>query len=428
MVQGLRSASVGAKPRSTGPRAPHLLQLEYNKSDKGFNPSSIAFLFLNFYKIPQIVDSKNIVMIYDKIIYFTREGRGIMKQKTGYFLLVALLTLVLIGCGNNSDRKDNGTSTQSTENIQKNEQESEVSSEIIISTETESEIETQADSKNELLSSEKDEEVTGENSESGINTEETEKEESSETENVFEEEQMQKLIEYNKAVDLINSLTGDYTNEQFEIMETAYNILVNLGDYKDAPEILSHFTEFTKQFNSNNDTYSILNNKNQVVFEAQTRMDLDNKFFTYYFYVLNEKGLLSKTERTEYLVSGKENSSYYIYEYNDSNELVAEYRYGQGDSLMQTINYTDYVYNSMGLIVNKKEMFNGVERKYTYVYNAQGNLTEGIVEQSNMGTAYYSYDANGRLVSEKFESVNNPEWNNTTVYTYELCHLYKISE
>lgn len=242
------------------------------------------------------------------------------------------------------------------------------------------------------------------------------------------EEQMQKLIDYNKAMDLLNNLTGDYTDEQFETMENAYNILVKLGNYKDVPEVLSHFKEFTKRYSSNNNTYVILNNKNQIIFEPQTSSHLNNILFRHYLYVFNDKGLLIKTELTDYLGNGEEYSNYYTYEYNDANELVVERRYGQGDALMQTINYADYVYNSMGLITNKTEKFNGIEIKYTYVYNSQGKLTEEIVEHSNLGNTYYyySYDANENLVSVRFESSNNPEWNNTTVYTNEPCYLYNI--
>lgn len=236
-------------------------------------------------------------------------------------------------------------------------------------------------------------------------------------------------------MDLLNNhLTGKYSDEEFGIMEKAYNLLIGLGDYKDVPEILANFTELTKRINNHDGSYVLLNNRNQVVFDKVP--SIDGAFFSQYLYRYDDNGVLIKVELLLALYQGKIGKNYHIYEYNNSGELSVVRRYNNMDEVVKTTYCTDYVYDTQGHIINKSETHtshyqdtsNIKEKKYTYIYNSQGKLTEEIMKETNSHTIYYFYDSDGRLISEKYESIDNPEWNNTTTYTYELCHLYKISQ
>ena len=123
-----------------------------------------------------------------------------------------------------------------------------------------------------------------------------------------------------------------------------------------------------------------------------------------------------------------------IYEYNEKNELAVIHRYNNVDEKFNTSKFSDYTYDSQGRIISKLETCIGnsdavsTVTEYTYGYNSQGVLIKEIVKQNNAHIIYYYYDSQGQLISEKYESVENPEWNNTATYTNELCHLYKIQQ
>lgn len=315
-----------------------------------------------------------------------------MKQKVGYFLMVALLTLVLIGCGNSSDKKEDDTTIPSTDNTQKNEQ---------------------------------------------------------------AEEQMQKLIDYNKAIDILDSLTGKLTLEQFEMMETAYNILKDMGDYKNVPELLQKFDVYNCVLI--NDSGVSVHDMNGVVICTIDDWPYD-EHFALYTYSYNDKGQIIRKDVTiTYLKFDGVYNPYYTYEYDSNGNLITEFYSGYGDILSSTSKYT---YSDDGKLISKTVEYEDSISTYIYEYNQYGNLMKetnsAIMKETNSPTGQslshtyiydenqiliekdyesirglyierYTYDSQGRLIENEGAYSDDKTNKSTITYEYKQYHLYDIT-
>lgn len=235
------------------------------------------------------------------------------------------------------------------------------------------------------------------------------------------EEQMQKLIDYNKAMDLLNSLTGEISVEQFEIMENAYSILEKLGDYKDVQDILSQFNEYTfKMF----DNYLIVYDDKNVA-KSTIR---GNEYYSISSYTYNDNGQIIRKDIKQVWLRGAENNYYYTYEYDSNGNLIKEYYSGYdegGTSPSRTYCYSNYTFDNNGNIIEKTEECDGKIIEYSYVYDNNENVIEEYKKTSTYtGVYHYTYDEQGRVITAEYSS-GDPHYDQTTTYEYKQYHLYK---
>lgn len=268
------------------------------------------------------------------------------------------------------------------------------------------------------------------------------------------EEQMQKLIDYNKAMDLLNSLTGELSVEQFEIMESAYSILEKLGDYKDVPEILAKFEKHSCKADENN----------VWVYDTQEtlRIFISNGYSSYYSlysYIYNDKEQIIRrnTKRIEPNANSREANYYNTYEYDSMGNITKDYYSGcdiWADSPSGSPSTYEYIYtyDELGNIINKTENRDGRIYKYGYTYDDKGYVIKETIEYDNGNTydTFYIYDENGKMIEEQMESYSgiritrytydeqgrviseehisdDPRYNSISTYSYKQYHLYNIT-
>ena len=146
-----------------------------------------------------------------------------------------------------------------------------------------------------------------------------------------------------------NNTKEEHYNTALKLIENAeyseaYEILKNLGDYKDAKEKLSKF-----KFIPTNAT--IIKKQNGVVIDGYT-----NGYNISY----NKYNLPQRVEEYEYLVG-----------------------YGEGD--FERTYTSEYIYNTDGKIINKiHKASDGDKDMYDYTYDARGNLIEEVHTDSDM--------------------------------------------
>lgn len=254
-----------------------------------------------------------------------------------------------------------------------------------------------------------------------------------------EEEQMQKLIDYNKALDLLADIDVYFTLDQVDAMDKAYQLLINLGDYKDASKILSCFTMHTLKVNNNLDWKYISNQNgdlvayftNSAIYCTNTydnngnliRVDYtDPKHKTephYRIYEYNDAGQLMRHE----YITGQHIIYCWTYEYNTSvNETIEYYKYNEVLQRTTTITYAD------GVVVKEYMNFGDSHQEATYTYDEKGQVIEKTSYASSNGSLYtytYAYDESGNVIRESLvREIGDETSYSETTYTYSTVYIY----
>lgn len=258
-----------------------------------------------------------------------------------------------------------------------------------------------------------------------------------------EEEKMQKLIDYNKALDLLENIDIYCTLEQIDDMSKAYNLLVALGNYKDAPDILARFTECS---------LIITNHPTGQVWKQIYNMQGDSvvSFTDAPKYFINKYDDHGRLVYAECFDSAGKLIYYRTQEYNEAGQIVRQELVRDGNSTAyefdikenETIRY--YVVNGerqnamtityeSGVVVRE---YSGDDTNYvdtTYTYNEDGLLIEKISFFSRTGGANrytYEYDEDGNLIVEKKYSIyeNGETTCSETTYTYSTVYIYTPSQ
>lgn len=257
-----------------------------------------------------------------------------------------------------------------------------------------------------------------------------------------EDEKMQKLIDYNKALDLLDSLNTYFSCNQLETMSEAYALLVSLGDYKDVPQLLSRFTECTYKKDTK-DLYTIYDN--QGVYLAKSSGEWEYRCVN----TFDDKGRLVRVDNINEL-----NSYYQTYEYDDAGQLIREnivyeyqstcytYEYDADGNLItqhrsyQNINsgtsenttHFTYTFDEAGRIIKEREENNGQYMEYTYTYDENGMLIGKDSYASSNGSLFrytYEYDQNGNMITIKLAAERDGKITySETTYSYTTIYFY----
>lgn len=217
--------------------------------------------------------------------------------------------------------------------------------------------------------------------------------------------------EYAKAVKLIKQ--GKY-NE-------AYELLLTVGDYKDAQELLDQFyyvpTSISIQYKAPGSeteskiSYIFTYNEENLPVQMQY-CGADGETKNEYFYDGN--GHL-----TEYVYTCSEYSLTAHYAYDENGYLIRE---TAGHNLKGEL-YYEYSYDKNGNVIEKVEFIaneDGAQRQgsYRFTYSSDGKLIkEEQAQGGNLLTTEYTYDTDGKL-THKTKTNNGGQ--SITYYTYDL--------
>ena len=217
--------------------------------------------------------------------------------------------------------------------------------------------------------------------------------------------------EYKEALKLIDS--GDYA--------AAQEILTELGDYKDAKDLLCNFR------------YVLMTKEINTKYPNGMSSEGPGTIMTY-----NEDGLLSVW------ISGDEKYEYF---YDENKKLIKEthttqegtwpcneYVYDEKGNLVKETNYagknplysSEYTYDDRGNMIRKVELYNRMmdmpymEMRYTQdcTYDENDRLIADVTTWSNGSKDYvnYIYDQNGQLIRKERPTDSGAEI--LTEYTY----------
>ena len=250
---------------------------------------------------------------------------------------------------------------------------------------------------------------------------------------------MQKLIDYNKALDLLTDIDVYFTFDQVEAMDKAYQLLINLGDYKDVSKILSCFTMHTLKVNNNLDWKYISNQSGDLVayftnsaiyctntYDSNGNLirvdysDLKHKTEPHYrIYEYNDAGQLMRHE----YINGERNIYCWTYEYTtDGNETIEYYKYNGVLQRTTTITYAD------GSAVKEYRDFGDSYQETTYTYDENGVKTGEITFLSSnqaVSRCTYEYDNNGNVIAERVTTEQGGKTHDSeTTYTYSTVYIY----
>ena len=227
-----------------------------------------------------------------------------------------------------------------------------------------------------------------------------------------------KATTYKKALDLIAA--GDY--------EAAYELLEQLGDYKDAKEYLERFryvpVSTIVKGNSNDAVANIeiiydqngLPDKGIEVWGEEEEIDLD--------FVFDENGRLIRLKDGTLWgnVDGEEYYHTYEYNYDENGQIIKEITIRSDGSK----SIEDYAYDKSGNLIEKCYIsMDGDKHLYEYTYEAYGKLIKEIhTWESGLKTITdYTYDDNGKLIKE-VQAVKNSRY--IVDYSYDINgHLIK---
>ncbi len=265
-------------------------------------------------------------------------------------------------------------------------------------------------------------------------------------------------LPYNQAMDLIAE--GQY--------EAASELLVSLGDYKDSALYLDAFEwvcieeverepfqsngyvyyndDVTYYFYNNNGilkhkkTLDSLGDEDEYLYDdfgnitSIVQKNRDGQIRSRETYSYSDSGLLIKKYSERPLNDSYENEAFVEYHYDGNNQLIKEveyadqgyYRYiSNGKHIAsdpELYSETSYAYDNDGNILTKKVKFaSGCSKVYKYTYNYNGKvLTEEFVYSNDSSTNYiceYTYDNNGNiLTSNLMYTVGGSD---TVAYTYD---------
>ena len=217
----------------------------------------------------------------------------------------------------------------------------------------------------------------------------------------------------------------------------------------------------TEKINGDSSSAAITNVTQADVLGRNT-MVTDCGDTTYYTY--DKIGNITKTQN--YIANTGTGTVYLTMEYtydsmgnvlsttriDDNDTANAKRTYASYDMLGRMItstdgkgNTTEYTYNSIGLLTNKKSPFsldnngNMVYNYYTYTYDAVGNVTKDTVTSGVVNT--YTYDYRNRLTQAKsgeqtidyvYDDIGNivqyKTGNGTQVHKYEYDSLNRVTK
>ena len=220
--------------------------------------------------------------------------------------------------------------------------------------------------------------------------------------------------------------------------EEAYAILADLGDYKDAKELLANFyyAPVSGEYIEDGEalTVEFLYDENNLLIRTVKTTADGGKYIVDYTYDANHD-LIKETysgldvgeavytydaERRlikEAYVDAKEgSSSSHEYTYDaDGNRLTEVYVDGDGDD-----GYTMVDTYENGVWVGSVAIYeDGVRYESVCTYDAKGNLIKEEFEGTDgiIGSYAYTYDENGNLLEER--DVYSDGWEETYTYTYD---------
>lgn len=258
------------------------------------------------------------------------------------------------------------------------------------------------------------------------------------------EEQAQKLIDYNKALDLLDNAKAMDSLDCYNDMQKAYAILADLGNYKDVQTILARFEACILEAETleGKIDYSIYTNDGLLLWSNSGARGAFTCTYTY-----NNAGQITKK-----LCTTPQVSYYYSYEYDAEGNMSMEYYSGYSMpsgsySAESTRHYSDYSYDSDGRLLSKKAtLATGDIMTYTYTYDNAGRLIQEvwytvladdeaaywkITDTTNTYT--YTYDDTGRKNAEshKYQSTKlngqTSENISDTTYTYKNGYYYHFN-
>ena len=286
---------------------------------------------------------------------------------------------------------------------------------------------------------------------------------------------MERAAEYDRAIQLLESGKSENENE-------AYHLLVELDDYEDAKNLLTHFTyaciasddvryEYDLSGNLVEKGHHLYEYENgHVVWEGQSKGDWSAKTYTYY----PDGGLKSKTGGVSCTQSGvvtNETINYnekgwpetviytkgdeqdvhkiwnFTYTFSDD-DLITELRssfqdYGETQTITQSVDFTEYggflsdiQFNSLRdwallsitnanktrtdvYITNGFSMWKDSEA--SFVYDSDGKIISKTTryQRNREITLHYSYDDEGNLIEERSDASENTDGTlYLTKYTY----------
>ncbi|MBR7142862.1 MAG: hypothetical protein IKD06_04930 [Clostridia bacterium] len=173
----------------------------------------------------------------------------------------------------------------------------------------------------------------------------------------------------------------------------AYTLLLQLGDYRDAKQLLEHFvwkyTGLTETTNLGGDlttVYTYTYDENGLLVASDYESEYYANAYTY-TYELDEKGRVLSQKASS--TAGYETEITYEY---DAQGRVSKETSVYGGSDVQVIMYE---YDSLGRLV-KETMPNDPEA-VCYTYDERGHVTRKTIGDSHVVTFENEYDAKGRL-------------------------------
>lgn len=263
---------------------------------------------------------------------------------------------------------------------------------------------------------------------------------------------------YEQAVAIVARCTSSAAQSGADL-EKAYKLFVELGDFKDAKEYLSHFSCTSALMQTNQTAVNAFGEPMSPFVADNTRstynslgqlIELYDGFFTIQ-YTYKENGLLDKEA---YKIGGAQNSTSFIVQhiydangkqthitrttssgdtetraltYDNNGRLVSTYEFTS--SLIGSFRYVNYQYDQFNRVIKKTTEIGN----YTYEYTYSGEKIDECKIASKNDKYYdvvkYYYDED-RLV--KTESTYHSEDGTkgrviTTLYTYGDVYIYRPS-
>ena len=235
---------------------------------------------------------------------------------------------------------------------------------------------------------------------------------------------------YSKALKLIED--GKY--------KEAYEILEELGDYKDSKELLSRFryVPVKSEFANSEEDYTVtlkatLNKKNlpskityidgeeentiKFTYDSKGRLTLEEFFTGDDYWYKHEYSYDSDGNVIEIKISDDDGFLGGIWKIiydSKGNKIKEEYETSYGERRI-----TEYTYDSKGnLILEEREYSNDDWDRIEYTYDSKGNLIKIEFESDfQSSTTEYTYDSKGNLIKEESESDGG--YRNVTEYIYD---------
>ena len=214
--------------------------------------------------------------------------------------------------------------------------------------------------------------------------------------------QNDKKSKYTEACALIES--GNF--------ERAYELLIEIGDYKDSAEMVARFRyvpiKSTLTYADGYYEVQELILGNNCLPTKQTYVSSDGDNYSHY-YIFDANGRIIK-ESNQTLAREITNEPWTIDYTYDSNGNLTQEKYVSDDYWHSY----DYTYNSEGTLIKESYTNSSGSDEYTYIYDNSGKL---LKKEYNSYDVVYTYDSKGNLI--KAEERNDSGSNYTTTYEYD---------